>query len=150
MLNKVKQLISGSPLIDAQGQLLYLKGIVLGSLSETINEGQDYDLEEFMELSEWENPLASQLKEKDEIIKRLTANLAKANEPTVRAKATHMSKQEIREIELIMINNPEISNMDIVRAHGSSQPVISRIRNGKHTKSSEAFKALVLKRNLDV
>jgi len=149
MLNRIKRLVKGEPLQDDRGQLLYLLGVVLGSKNEDINQGTDYDVDEFMELQEWDNPLSARLKEQEAIIARLQESLAKANKPNDKKKYTQLNKDEVREIEMIFEKDFNTCATAICNAYSSSQPVISRIRNGIHAKSSEKYKAMILKRNLD-
>ena len=148
-MTNLKALANDKPLIDKDGNILYLKGVVLGLTHQKINESTDYDMTQLDELSIYVNPLQAEVDRLNLVIAHMIEESTKQLAPTYKAKHNHLSKHEVKEIEDMFIKDTHIDRSLIQSTYNSSQPVISRIASGIHVKSSESYKTLVMKRNLD-
>jgi len=146
--NNMKILSKGSALIDSDGNILYLLGVVLGKEGVAFNDCVDYDMEQLNELNEYINPLQAKLDELQTTVDRLTADLILAHAPKPKGKYNHLSVAEVKEIEDIFIEKPTISRDLICNTYSSSQPVISRIAQGKHVKTSSSYQHYLMKKEL--
>ncbi len=148
-MTNLKALANGKQLVDSDENILYLKGVVLGSKNSDINQSTDYDMTQLDELSIYVNPLQTEVDRLNQIIATMIEEKNKRNISTSRNKYNHLSKEEVREIEIMITENPKINRDLIISTYNSSQPVISRIANGIHVKNSETYKTYLMKKALD-
>ncbi len=147
VMSNLKALAAGKQLVDADGNILHIKGVVLGLDHQEINESTDYDMQQLDELKIYVNPMQEEVDRLQIIIDRLTADLVLANTPIVKGTYKHLSIAEVRDIEMIFEKDINADANLIISTYGTSQPVVSRIRAGKHSKTSSNYTTHLLQSN---
>ena len=146
MKAKILALLKGKALKDLDNNLLYLKGVVLGSKEETINQSNDYELTELEEMEVYTSKEEIEIERLNLVISRMQEQIDKITKPEPREVAhTHLTKEEVREVELMFEKNINIPHKLIASTFNISQPVISRIRRGTHGKTSSEYKTFLMK-----
>ena len=148
MINKnLKALANGKELVDSNNNILHIEQVILFT-ANTDDVGTEYTLEQLNELEIYVNPLQEKIDAMQITIDRLTADLVAKNKPTYKEIKPQLSKAEVKEIEDIFIEKPTINRELVCNTYNSSQPVVSRIVRGKHAKTSESYKAYLMKKEL--
>ncbi len=137
----IKHLIKDGQLLDNEEKLL-LKSFVL---TNNINEEIEYTPDELSELTIYIDPLQAIIDAHEATIERLTEQLVKANAPTLKTSYNRLTKEEVREIEQIFEKDPNTDRNLIISTYNTSQPIVSKISRGTHTKSSELFKSTIMR-----
>ena len=146
-MSNLKALAAGKQLVDIDGNILHIKGVVLGLDHQEINESTDYDMQQLDELKIYVNPMQEEVDRLQTIIDRLTADLVLANAPIVKDTYKHLSIAEVRDIEMIFEKDINADANLIISTYDTSQPVVSRIRVGKHSKTSSNYTTHLLQSN---
>ena len=139
MLEQVKAILKGKAVKDEEGNLLFLKGFVLGGRTDSINQGTDFDMEDMEKLAVYTSPEEIEISRLKLIVTRMQEELDKLNEKhsaKPRSKYKHLTKAEVLEIEEIFKKKPSTSVQLIVDSYDTSSSVISRVRAHKHPKST--------------
>jgi hypothetical protein len=155
----IKELVNGNAVLDIEGQVVYMVGIVLASKKDgTLKSGIAYTMDEMKEFKAYTSPELEEINRLNAQIAVMSKELAnKCKKQAVvegsRAAYNHLNVGEIREIEELFANHlfdggKRVDVKLIFSTYNTSQAVVSRIRNGKHPKSSEAYKARLLTYNL--
>ncbi len=147
MNKNLKALANGKELVDSDNNILHIEQVILAT-ANTDDVGTGYTLEELDELEIYVNPLQTKIDEMQAAIDRLTADLVAAHTPNIKTAYNHLTKAEVKEIEDIFMEKPNMNRELICSTYSSSQPVISRVARGVHTKTSESYKTYLMKKEL--
>lgn len=152
-MNKIAtQLLANKPALDIEGDIVFLTGleVSVNRMGEA-GKGTVYTLDQLKDFEIYTSPEQLEIDRLNVIIANQNLELTKARMPaaTVKVGKKHLIAGEVREIELIFEKFPDKSGIEVGEANNVSQPVISRIKAGTHGKSSQVYKTLILKRNLE-
>jgi len=144
----LKHILNGNKIEDRVGDVWSLSHIVLFN-GEVYEDYKIVDIvDDFIVHVTPEQKEIGELKALVELMTTEMAKLREAKSITSKPAYHHLEAGEIKEIEDIMIKHPGITSTVIMKTYTTSQAVISRIRRAIHPRSSESYKAYVMKQDL--
>ena len=154
-MNKViTQLIEGKPVLDNEGAVVYLVGMAVSSdrLAAPEKDAITYTMKEVKEFEVYTSPEQLEIDKLQETIKVLQAQLevkvVATKQAAARKEYKRLEAKEVLEIEEMFKSGKQIDRNLLVTTYSTSLPVISRILTGKHPKSSQDYKAMIMKQQL--
>ena len=144
----IKHVINGGKIEDRVGDVWTLSHMVLSNDSRY----EDFKLEDIMD--DFIVHVTAEQKEiadLKELVARMTDEMARLREEKVivcKPTYNHLEAGEVKEIEDMITSHPSITSTIIMKTYKTSQAVVSRIRTAVHPKSSQAYKTLLMKRDL--
>ena len=150
MHKNIKHLVTGGILKESDGDIWVWNTQEINLCSPASNSKASviFTLDGIKNMEIYISPEQARIAELEQQLASTQAEIQKLLAPKSNRTYNRLSTNEIREIEEILMSDKVLDRNLILSTYETSQPVLSRIRTGKHTKSSEKYKTFLLKQNL--